>query len=146
MRIVCNHGYFKFFEEKQGEIAKFNTRYGQDLKFVNDYYTFTGLSELNNYSIKGALYSNMVSTKTYAGEPWEIMRQNGFVFNFVLGVLSNILITGNFFKPVNVGAFKYSEGLVLPGSYSYDARKVTGYTCRFDFDSALYRYTEFYYE
>lgn len=146
MKIVCLHGYFMFYEDKPGEIALFNSRYNQDLCAKDDYYTFKGLKTVPEYSIKGATFMNLTALETYTGKPFEIFRKNGFVYNFLLKTIALKAANGSYFKPINVGSFNYDVGLVMPGSFSDDSRKITGYTCKFDFDGALFKYTEFYYD
>jgi hypothetical protein len=146
LKIDCLHGYYYIREDKAGEIAKFNSLYDQSLTPKDDYYTFGPLIDLPDYSITGKLFGTLIATETYYGPMHEIFRANGFVYNFVIRAMAPILISGNYFKPVDVGEYMFSEGLVIPGSYRDDSRKITGYSCRFDTYSYLYKYTQFYYD
>jgi hypothetical protein len=147
MKIVCINGYYKFYEDKAGEIAQFNSRFSQDIKHYKDYYTFSTLANLPEYSLKGKLFSGLIATKTFFGEPWEILKANNFTYNFSTKLISYITLTGSFIKPVQLGNYKYTSGLILCGSITdTNSTKITGYTCKYDIDSALFKYSEFYYD
>jgi hypothetical protein len=146
MIIKCNHGYYKFYEETPEEIAKFNTFYGQDLTAKDDYYTFAALKDLEKYSIKGALYGALTALESFEGEIWEVMRKNGFVYDFLNKVLSFKSITGGYFKARQLYGFNVHTGLLLPGSFSDDNIKITGYHCKVSLSNLIFNYTEFFYE
>ena len=145
MRIVCNHGYFFFYEDASGEVSKFNTIYGQDLVLCGNYYTFTALKNLPNYVLKGKPYGGVLATKTYKGEPYEIMRKNNLVYNPLTKMITNKLLSGELIEPKKAYNFYVLNGLITPGCYETDLRKILGFTCRVDMKELIYRYTGFNY-
>ncbi len=82
MRVLCRHGHFAFFPEDAGDINRFRVYYGQELVRVGNYYTFPGLEDAPKYSLLGSPYLGVPATKTFEGEPWEVMEANGFVYFF----------------------------------------------------------------
>jgi hypothetical protein len=52
-----------------------------------DYYTFEGLKDAPSYSLTLSPYLNLPAIKTFEGEPWEVMRENDFVYSLSLEIL-----------------------------------------------------------
>jgi hypothetical protein len=147
MKIVCNHGYFFFYEDESGEIAKFNTLFNQDLVTKQGYYTFTKLKALDNYAIQGKLYGQTIAIKTYEAEPYEVMRQNNLVYNFTTQMISNKLLSLQQIEAQRCLKFYIAEGLIIPGSFiKGDTRQILGYTCKVNLNELVFRYSEFIYE
>jgi hypothetical protein len=144
MKIICLHGYYKFYEESVGEIAKYNGTYGKDLTAHEDFFTFPNLIDIPEYSIKGKAFSNTIATANFYGKLWELFEANGFAYDFVNELIANINTLGQYFKKYqSTYGFWFSTGLILPGSFSDDGIIIKGYHCTFDFSSLLYKYTEF---
>ncbi len=88
MRVLVRHGHFAFFPKTAKEVAKFASYFDQDLVRVDDYYTFESLAELPRYSIMIKPFGNLPAITTYEGRgPWEVMRENDFVYNVGLKLL-----------------------------------------------------------
>lgn len=132
-------------EDAVGEIAKFNSLYGMDLTSKDDHYTFLALKDAPEYSVVGKTYLNLVATKTYAGNPWEVFAENSFIYDFSFKILRPIVSVVNQVNLVRALSFYYTKGLVLPGSVTSDNKKITGYQCRFDFKTLNFNYSEVYY-
>lgn len=141
MRITCLHGYFKFQDDRAGEVSKFASRYGLDLEPVDDYYTFAGLVGAPDFALAGKTYLDAVTTKTFAGKPWEVMRANGLVFNFALGTVVPIATITTISKIDQVGNYYFSPGLILPGSLTDEGSRVTDYAAWFSFESLRFKYS-----
>lgn len=142
MKINCTHGYFKFEELKPGEAAFFSKYFGVDLqRHESGYFTFKELLEVPDHSIKGADFMGVEAIKNYAGQPWEVMEQNGLVFDFSQGLLVPVSeITARF----SIGQGNYyffSKGLIQPGSVRADGTRIVGYTAFFLKDSIKFRYS-----
>jgi hypothetical protein len=147
VKITCLHGYFIVNETNEGEIARFNSRYGMDLTAKDSYYTFDAIKNAPEYSILGAPYLNLAATKTYSDKVWNIFHQNGFIYDFQLKVLRPIASITNTIKLSRMYSYWYSNanGLILPGSITNESKKVTGYQCYFDFRTLNFFYSELFY-
>ncbi len=145
MKVTCLHGYFICRQREVGDIARFNTLFGQELTAVDDYYTFAELTEAPNFSILGAPYLDLVATATYAGNPWEVFEQNEFVFDFNQRVLRPLLSVTNVIDTLKLTASEYSQGLIMPGSVTKQGKKVTGYHCNVNIRTFSFYYSEIFY-
>lgn len=88
MRILCRHGHYAFYPEGPRELGRLAENFSLDFLPERDYFTFAKLAGLETYSIKGKPYGNFLpATKTYQGLPWEVMRENGFVWSLALKTL-----------------------------------------------------------
>lgn len=146
MQIRCDHGYFFFRESKVGQISAFMSIFGLDLVAKDDYYTFETLFDSDDFSIKGSEYLGSVATVTYAGRPWEVMRENGLVYDFTQDLvvpIETIVTTVEISEAAN---YFLSPGLILPGSVRDDGSRVTDYSAWYLFDSAKFKYSEVNFE
>ncbi len=142
MKIQCKHGFFLFEEEFVGEAGRFMTALSVELESYGDYFTFPYLVDAKDYSLVGSNYLNLPAIATYEGEPWEVMRENGFVYSLLTNILIPIDSVMNFVA-LNIGDFYYSsEGLIQPGSFMQNSQKVSSYTAWFDWKSGAFRYSE----
>lgn len=146
MIIDCLHGYFQIRETEPGQAVKFNYRYNQDLKLCGDYFTFSGLKGAPRFSIPTISYLGVPAKKVYEGEPWQVMKANGLVYDFIL---KTVRLIGDVTDQVQFNAnneYWTARGLIRPGSFDPVGQKITGYTCHYDYYMRLFRYTEFSYE
>lgn len=143
MIIKCIHGYFIVREQDEGEVARFNSLYSQDLKPKDDYFTFDALVDAPSHSLIAQLFLGLPAVKTYSGQPWEVMEQNSFVYDFTLKAVRPIASITNVVKLQRRLDSWFMKGLIQPGSATSDWQKITGYTCHLDIKSALtYNYSE----
>lgn len=142
MKINCLHGYFIFHEERIGEISEFVSLFGLPIVFKDDHFTFEFLADAQNFSIKTAPYLNATATKTFAGKPWDVMRENSLVYNYDQGLL--VTLTSITARALIQEAGKYfvSPGLILPGALMDGGSRVTEYAAWFSTDSMRFRYSE----
>lgn len=141
MRVKCIHGYFIFQETKVGQIADFVARTGLELVARDDYYTFAELELAPDYSIKGSPLLGIPATKTFAGEPWKVFEENGFVFDFTLGTVRPIALTVIKTEVKQAGFRFISNGLLLPGSITA-AGRVKGFDGWFSSSRLTWLYSE----
>lgn len=108
-----------------------------------EYFTFEKLINPPEYSIKAGTYLGATCLKTYSGKPWEIFKENGFVFNFITDqVVQKSTINNPILLDVaGSGRYFISNGLILPGSLT-DAGKITSYTAFYSFEKSRFRYSE----
>lgn len=128
MRFKCVHGYFFIDEFKSGDISKFASKFELEIVPKDWYYTFAFLEDAPNYSIAGGEYLGAAATVTFSGEPWDVMRENGLVYDFSAGLLKP-LATVVQKADINTGANYYlSDGLIMPGSLTDGGLRVKDYT------------------
>lgn len=146
MRIDCLHGYFKFNEVRQGQISAFMSVYDLVLVKDRDFYTFETLKDAPLYAIKDKTYLGATVTQTYEGNPWEILEQNGLVFDFTsdsvvpkASITTRVIIT-------QLDSSYLSEGLILPGSVTDDGKRVINYSAWFFPDTKRFKYSEITFE
>lgn len=147
MRLLCRHGHYAFYPLKAFEISVFNNFYGAGLVREKDYYTFPGQVGAPDYSFIGEPYMNIPGVVRYEGKPWEVMRENGFVFNLATGLfvpaasivtVINLTMTGQFFLAQNA--------IIQAGSFDATGQKVLSYDAEFWIEQNQLRVIEYNYE
>jgi hypothetical protein len=145
MKVDCIHGYFIFNEDKAGELSRFLSLYEFDLLKKDDFWTFETLIDAPKYSIEGGTFLGAPCSKTFEGQPWDVMRENGLVYDFINDAvvpISTIIIRPNLFAAAN---YFFSSGLIMPGSVKDDGKRVTDYAARYLFDTVKFKYSEVIY-
>ncbi len=145
MRVECIHGYFKFQEISSGELSRFSSLFGLDLARSGDHFTFADLVEAPNYSLVGGTFLETPTTATFEGNPWDVMRENGLIYNFSSGLVVPILSIVQPVKVSDAGNFFVSTGMLMPGSVTEDGSRVTDYSAAFQFDRLNFKYSEISY-
>lgn len=142
IRIDCRHGYYIFNEHQLGHISRFAGLYELDLIPKDGYFTFKGLENAKRYSIKGSEYLGVTAVKTFEGEPWEVMRANGIVYDFVneKAVLKSTITQR--FELRQARRYYIANGLILAGSLTVEGSRVTDYSAGYLFSSGVFRYSE----
>ncbi len=87
MKIECVYGYFKFSEEKAGEISDFVSRYGVSIERSKGEFIFSDLKDAPDFSIAGGTFLGCQTVETFEGPPWEVMRANQIVYDFTKGLV-----------------------------------------------------------
>jgi hypothetical protein len=146
MRIECLHGYFRFTEEKAGELSQFVSKLGLELKRRGDHFTFEGLAEAPTHSIAGGTYLGADCSVTFEGEPWEVMRANRLVFNFLTGEVVSLDDVDQAVEIKAAGNYSVTTGMLLPGSVIEDGSRVTDYAAFYFVESNRFQYSEIAYE
>jgi len=142
LKIRCIHGYFIFEETKVGQISAFMSLYkGLVIVPVGDYYTFEQLKDAPDYSLEGSTFLGAETTKTFEGKPWEVMRENGLVYNFNTGKVVKIETVTQPAKILKGNGYYLADGLLLPGAVTDDGLRVTDYAAWRLPDSARFKYT-----
>lgn len=142
MRVNCIHGYFIFREEGAGETSDLMSLYSMDLVPKDDYFTFEILSHAPSYSVKGSNYLGAVANKTFQGKPWQVMRANNLVYDFInRKVLPISEVQERFSLPLGK-SYYFNDGLLLPGSVMADGSRVKDYSAWYSWRSSKFRYSE----
>ena len=142
MKIRCVDGYFMFREQRVGEISDFISLFKLDLVSKEDYFTFAVLADAPNYALAGAPYLNATAIKTFAGRPWEVMRENDLVYNFETGKLVPLLSVTRMVQIDVAGNYLFSQGLILPGSMNKAGQHLTDYVGWFSKETMKFKYSE----
>jgi hypothetical protein len=145
MKITCIHGYFIVKEDEPGDVAKFNSFYTQDLVQKDWYYTFQAIADCPSESILGKPFLGSVGTATYAGKPWELFEQNGYVYDFINDLIVPIISITAKVDPIRELATFSTGGLIQPGSIVKTWTRIKGFQCQVDCDYFQYEYSELTY-
>jgi hypothetical protein len=114
MKIRCIHGYFQFQETKAGELSEFIGLFpNHDFVSVDDYFTFSFLSDVPTHSIPGADFKGLPAVETFEGKPWEVMRVNEFVYDFNNNLMVPINAVVQSVKIQVASNYLLASGLIL---------------------------------
>lgn len=141
MKLDCIHGYFIFNETKSGQISDFMSLTGLSLVKKDTYYTFEFLQNAKNYSLVGLPYLGVPATATFEGSIGEVFEENGFVYDFTLGLVRPILSIVQKTKISLAGNRYVSNGLILPGSITDGGDRVKGYSAWYSRERQTWNYT-----
>ena len=142
MKIKCLHGYFIFEESSQGQISDFMSQYDLELVPKNNYFTFPSLLEAPKYSLAGGDYLGATATETFEGDPWDVMRENGLIYNFETDEVVPIIQILKTVSIQSTGLYYLTNGLILPGSVTDDGTRVTDYAAWYSRGNQMFKYSE----
>lgn len=147
MRVLCRHGHFSFYPRDEAEVFRFSSFYEETLVRDRDFYTFEFLKDAPKYSIKGKPFLGLPAQVTFEGEPWEVMRENGFVYNLALGlVVLKAAVTLIVNPQVSEGFFLAESPLIQPGSRTFTGQQILSYDAEYLGDTSQLRVFEVEYE
>jgi hypothetical protein len=146
MRVDCMHGYFKFTEESAGQISTFMSTFGVDLALAGDHFTFEDLVEAPDYSLPGGFFLGCPTIVAFEGEPWEVMRANGLVYDFSKGLVIPIVGVVQLIQLEASGNFFVTSGMIVPGSLTDEGKRVTDYSAFYLESRMNFKYSEIDYE
>ncbi len=146
MRVDCFHGFFKFTEQKSGDISDFRSATGFELEFEDGYFTFPDLIAAPNYSIAGNTFLSAACTETIEGKPWDVMRENDLVYDFISGKVVSIDTITQKINVYQSNKYFLSDGMIVAGSLTDEGLRVTDYAAHFTFENDKFKYSEIVYE
>lgn len=140
IRIDCRHGYYILKEHQVGHMSKFAGLYELDIIPKEGYFTFAGLKDAPNYSIKGNEYLGVIASKTFSGNPWDVMRANGIVYDFInkAAVLKSEITQR--FELKRARNYYLTNGLIMAGSLTVEGYRVTDYSAGYLLHSGQFKY------
>lgn len=146
MRILCRHGHFAFYPKDAHDIAQFAGLFGETLVRVGDFYTFEFLKNAPDYSIQGKTLLGLPASKTFAGLPWEVMRENNLVYNVALkaAVLKSLIVTPLTLELTD-DFYLVENPLIQPGSRLSTGQQVLSYDAEYIRDASQLRIFEVQY-
>lgn len=142
MRVRCFHGFFLFEETRVGQVSDYVSLTGLKIVPFGRLFTFEGLAEAKDYSLKGADLLGFTAVKTFEGKPWEVFEANGVVYDFTTGSVRLISSVTQRTKIQLAGNRYVSPGLILPGSIDQDGDRVRDFSGWFSFDRGTWLYSE----
>lgn len=136
MRVVCRHGHFAFYPRTSEDIGRFQQYYQTELVAEADYFTFPELVGLPRYSILARPYGNLIALATYEGRSaWEVMRENGFVYDVTTALLLPKLSVTNMVKLPQTTYYSITQRtLVQPGALTVAGTRILSYDAEFSLD------------
>ncbi len=147
MRVLCRHGHFAFYPKRPGDVARFMEFFEVDLVRDGDFYTFPLLQDAPKYSLAVKPYLGIPATTTFEGDPWAVMRENGFVYHIASGLLVPKQAVFIPINPILTGYYFLAESpLIQPGSQNAAGQKILSYDAEYMQEVNQLRVTEFAYE
>jgi hypothetical protein len=147
MRVLCRHGHFAFYPRGASDIYRFAQSFDVELEREEDYFTFPTLKGAESYSLAGKPYLGIPALETFEGKPWDVMKENGLVYDVQLGiVVPKTTIVG--IADITQKGFFYvcNVPLLQPGARTILGRQILSYSGEFREDKFYLRILEFGYE
>lgn len=141
MRVVVRHGHFAFYPLKRSDALHFQRVFKLPLFAEDDYYTLEALVGLPRWSQIGALYGGLPAVVTYEGrKPWEVMRENGFVYSLAYETLvPRLTVTDSLAIPQSRDYAVAPKPLIQPGAILtqglFPGDRILGYQGDLDLDT-----------
>lgn len=146
MIIKCLHGFYLFEETEVGEVSEFMRLTGLNLVSRDSYFTFSSLLDVENYSLKGKSIGSAIGLKAFEGEPWEVFRANGLVYDFVNDLIVPISSIASQVR-IEAGVNRLiANGLVMAGAFNQFGVQIKGYKGFYIRENAHWLLTEVTYE
>lgn len=146
MRVLCRHGHYAFYPRNEKDISRFSSYYDEELVRERDFYTFPRLQNAPNYSLAGKLYQGTIAIRTFAGEPWEIMRENNYVYHIASGLLVPKAGITIIVDPPQIGySFLAQSPLLQAGSFNSAGQRLLSFDGEFLQSNFQFRVSEFEY-
>lgn len=142
VKINCIHGFFIFEESRAGELSDWVSLFEIPLARRGSIFTFEPLALAPDFSIKGAPILDATAVKSFAGDPGEVFRENGLIYNFQTQKLMPIETVTQTITIVQGQNYFLSSGLIIPGSLTDEGDRVTDYAAHFSTDTMKFRFSE----
>ena len=144
MRVLCRSGHFAFYPRNASDLAQFSNYFDVTLKRERDYYTFEGLYGAESYSLTLKPYLNLPALETFEGDPWDVMKENGFVYSLALGIIVPKLAIISIVEVPLVGFyFRAGGSLLQPGSRTLTGDLIMSYSGEFVDEGLSLRISEY---
>ncbi len=133
MRVLCRHGHFAFYPDNAEDVARYCRFFDIELVRSGDFYTFEALADLPRYSLQVKPFGGLPAITTYEGRgPWEVMRENGFVYNVLLErLVPKLTIIGVLQAPRSDSYFISPTPLFQPGVRDSSGQQILSYDAEF---------------
>lgn len=147
MRVTCRHGHYAFFPRDSSEIGAFSNLFAEELARVEDYYTFSFLKDAEKYSLEAKPYLGLPALVTFEGNPWDVMRENGFVYSVGLKLLVPKETITSTVGVSRVGYYSIVDRpLIQAGARNASGQQILSFDGEFTLSSRQLKLTEFSYE
>lgn len=128
--ITCRHGFYMFYPEDMDDRAYFEAATGFKLTECGGGLTFPALLEMGDVSIQGQPYGGLTANVNYCGEPEDVFRANGFVFDVSaqkLAVIGDVKKTLELYPQIN-GALIAVDELPQAGGVTHKYGRLLSFT------------------
>jgi len=144
MKVLCRHGHFAFYPRRSDDITRYVNHYRIELEAEQDYYTFPTLIGAPDFSLLGLNYINLVAKETIEGSPWEVMKENGFVYHIQSGVIVPKQSVSIVISPPQTGFYYLSQTpLIQPGSVLGLGNRIMSYDGEFNMGTMQFKLRSF---
>lgn len=93
MKVSCINGFYKFWPDNSLDIVRAKEVFGIDLVACEDFYTFIALRDMKNYSVLGYPIGLGIGKKNYAGEKWQVLKENLLVYNLIIKNITELALS-----------------------------------------------------
>ena len=142
MRVKCLHGFYIFTETTAGQISDFINKTGLEIEPKDDYYTFSALKDAPNFSLKGGKLLGFNAPHTFSGNPWEVFKANGVVYDIETGLLKLKTAITTQSKVSPAGNYWFSNGLLQAGCTTQFNKRVIDFDAWYSRARGTWIYTE----
>lgn len=148
MRVLCRHGHFAFYPKEAKDVYRYASYFDQELERDGDFYTFAPLAGLERYSLAAKFFGNLPAITTYEGRgPWDVMRENGFVYDLKTKLIVPKLAILSASQPIKGDGYYLSDSpLLQPGSRNQIGQQILSYDAEFVQGSFQLKIVGFEYE
>lgn len=146
MRILCRHGHLAFYPRDAEDISRFSNLFDVELVKERDFYTFQRLQGAADYSLALKPYLTLPATRTFEGDPWDLMRENNWVYHIATDlIVIKTAVTEVIQLPAIGFCFLAESPIIQPGSITEGGR-ILSYSGEWNQGKAQLKITEFDYE
>lgn len=143
MRILCRHGHFSFYPRDEVDISRFSDYFDEELVRVGDYYTFSFLEDVPDYSLIGKPFLGLPATATFEGLPWHVMKENGYLYSLALKTIVPKASIVSVIKLELVEDFwTIDNPIIQPGSRNTLGQQIMSYDARYIREASQLRVSE----
>ena len=127
MKIICEFGFYKFFPESVTDLMLFKAATGKTLVKVEDFYTYSALAALGDYSIKGQDFGGVTAIVSFEGKPWEVFRQNALNYDVDSDKIEKAYSKSRIVNESMDGYFWSVTGIPRSHAQLADKTRITGF-------------------
>ena len=143
MRILCRHGHFSFYPRDAEDISRFCDLFDEELVRVDDFYTFSYLEDVPNYSLLGKTFLGLPATATFEGQPWDVMKENGYVYSLALKLVVPKVSIVNVIRLELVDNFwTLDNPIIQPASLNPVGQRIMSYDAQYFRETSQLRVSE----
>jgi hypothetical protein len=143
VKIDCLNGFYKFTPENPLDLSRLKIVFGIELVPYDDYFTFSILRDMDNFSIvgfpvmSGIIPSAGIAKKNFAGKKWEVLKENNLIYNLRLNAITEQSVAvGTYTLTKSIGNYYAFDKIPQTGSL-LNGTLFTSFSAIIDFDFRL---------